>query len=98
MLIDELLCLSEHNPRLGLVIAILVHCFARNFASVLCPCLLSQKINFMILLSSCPPVGKDGKRPKNTNLIQPIMLQPALLLASWSSDLTDLRLRIYRFI
>ena len=98
--IDELLYLSEHNPGLGLLIAILVHCFARNFAFVLCPCLLSKKIFFMILLSSCPPFGKDEKIPKNINIIQPIMLHLALLLASWSSDtsLIDLRLRIYRFI
>ena len=54
----------------------------------------------MILLSSCLPFGKDEKIPKNINIIQPVMLQLALLLASWSFDasLVNLRLRIYRLI
>lgn len=73
ILTNKLLYLSEYNPRLGLVITILVYCFARNLASVLYPCLLSKKI-IMIPFSSCPPFGKDI-----------IMLYFALLLP-WFSD------------
>ena len=82
MLTNELLYLSEHNPRLSLVITILVHCFVRNLASVLYLCLLRKK-KFMILFSSCPPFGKD-KRPKNTYTTQPIMPHFALLLSRFS--------------
>lgn len=66
-LINELLYLSEHNPRLGLVIAILVHCFAGNFASVLCPCLPSKKkfYDSPFVLSSVRRRRKNTKKYKH---------------------------------